>query len=72
MNDYTWTDDWGSCMEANPNDAQNPGGNTDWATIQVDTCDGSYAQKWDAPPTLGQSQISNTHEGTGNNWVTGP
>jgi Tfp pilus assembly protein PilX len=72
INDYTWTDDWGSCMEANPNDTQNPGGDTNWATIQVDTCDGSYAQKWDAPPTLGQSQISNTHEGTGTNWIIGP
>jgi hypothetical protein len=71
-NDYTWTDNWGSCMEANPNNTQNPGGDTYWSTIQVDTCNGSYAQKWDAPATLGQSQIGNTHEGTSANWVTGP
>lgn len=72
-NTFTWTDYWGSCMEANANDPQDAGQvGTAWSTIQVDTCSGSYAQKWDAPATYGVSQLTNTHEGTGNNWVTGP
>lgn len=71
LNNYTWTDYNGNCMEANPNDTVNPGGSTYWSTIQVATCDGSYQQKWNAPATLGASQVSNTHEGTGPTWSLG-
>ncbi len=70
LHDYTWTDSSGYCLEANPN---NPfDGAYSYSTIQVDTCNGSYLQKWNAPPSLNNSQISNTHEQTGNRGTTGP
>lgn len=73
VHDYTWTDANGYCLEANTANKWAPPGNTDkFSTIQVDTCNGSYQQKWNAPPSLGVSQIANTHEGTGTGAVTGP
>jgi len=70
--EYTWTDDDGYCLEANTANKQYPSGNGDeFSTIQVDTCNGSYEQKWNAPPLLGTSQITNTHEGTGNGPYSG-
>jgi hypothetical protein len=72
-NEYTWTDNDGYCLEANTANKQNPSGNGDtFSTIQVDTCNGSYEQKWNAPAILGTSQIVNTHEGTGSGSVSGP
>jgi len=71
--EYTWTDNDGYCLEANTANPQAPPGNNDeFTTIQVDTCDGSYEQKWNAPAIFGESQITNTHEGTGNGSVTLP
>ncbi len=73
IHSYTWTDGSGYCLEANTANKWSPSGNTDkFSTIQVDTCNGSYQQKWNAPPSLGVSQIANTHEGTGTGAVTGP
>jgi hypothetical protein len=64
--EYTWTDSDGYCLEANTSNQQYPSGNGDeFSTIQVDTCDGSYEQKWNAPSVFGTSQIVNTHESTG-------
>jgi hypothetical protein len=71
--EYTWTDHAGYCLEANTSNKQEPSGNGDsFSTIQVDTCNGSYEQKWNAPAILGVSQITNTHEGTGLGAYTGP
>lgn len=80
---YTWTDADGYCLEANTANAYNPGTgapapaaqgatNGDWSTIQVDTCNGSFEQKWNAPATFGTSQVANIHEGTGTGTITGP
>ncbi len=64
IHDYTWTDASGYCLEANTQNPQYPSGSSnEWSTIQVATCDGSYMQKWNAPATLGSSQIADTHEG---------
>jgi hypothetical protein len=40
-----------------------------WSEIIVETCDGSYRQKWNAPPLGQESGLSNTWETTG---TTGP
>jgi hypothetical protein len=78
---YTWQDASGYCLEANTANQLNAGNpaltqtkpaNPVWSIIQVDTCNGSYQQKWNAPATLGNSQVVNTHEGTGTGTVTGP
>ncbi len=82
-NDYTWTDYAGHCLEANTLDQAYPAspsnepftqvnGDDPFSTIQVDTCNGSFEQKWNAPPILGTSQITNTHEGTGTGAYVGP
>ena len=72
-NEYNWTDNDGYCLEANTSNQQDPSGNGDsFSAIQVDTCNGSYEQKWNAPAILGVSQIINTHEGTGTGVLTGP
>ncbi|HMK99347.1 MAG TPA: hypothetical protein VK428_04090 [Acidimicrobiales bacterium] len=70
--EYTLTDNDGYCLEANTANEQKPSGNNDaFATIQVDTCNGSWEQKWNAPPLLATSQIANTHEGTGGGSYSG-
>jgi len=72
LHDYTYTDNDGYCLEANTANQQSPSGNSDeFSTIQVDTCNDSFEQKWNAPPILGESQIINTHEGTGSGSYTG-
>ena len=72
LHDYTWTDNDGYCLEANTANQQPPPGNSDlFSTIQVDTCNDSFEQKWNAPPILGESQIINTHENTGNGAYSG-
>ncbi len=69
VHDYTWVDYKGNCLEAN---SDVPMSGAPWSSISVDTCSGSYAQKWNAPPSLGLSQVGNTHEGTGSGAYTGP
>lgn len=70
--EYTWTDNDGYCLEANTSNKQQPSGNGDYfSPIQVDTCNGSFEQKWNAPAILGESQITNTHEGTGTGAYSG-
>ncbi len=69
--DYTYTDEDGYCLEANTANKQAPSDDS-FSTIQVATCNGSYEQKWNAPPLLGVSQIVNTHEDTGSGAYSGP
>lgn len=68
---YTWTDPKGYCLEADTANPQSPGGGASFSTIEVATCNGSYAEMWNAPPSQGLSQVSDTHEGTGDNWTVG-
>ena len=81
LHEYTWTDNSGYCLESNTSDQAYPASASNapftptgdaFSTIQVDTCNGSYEQKWNAPAILGQSQIVNTHEGTGSGAYSGP
>lgn len=73
LQEYTWTDNDGYCLEANTTNQQYPSGNGDeFSPIQVDTCNSSYEQKWNAPAILGVSQIVNTHEDTGSGTYSGP
>lgn len=81
LHEYTWTDNAGLCLESNTSNPAYPASASSapftpvgdaFSTIQVDTCDGSYEQKWNAPAILGQSQIVNTHEGTGSGAYSGP
>ena len=81
MHEYTWTDNAGLCLEANTSNQAYPASafkltfqpvGDAFSTIQVDTCDGAYQQKWNAPAILGQSQVVNTHEGTGSGAYSGP
>lgn len=68
---YTYTDTDGYCLEADTANQQDPGGGATFATIEVASCNGAYAEKWNAPASLGESQVSNTHEGTGDSWTVG-
>lgn len=69
--DYTWTDANTDCLEANPANQREPSADY-FSTIQVVACNGSSQQKWNAPPTFGESEITNTHEGTGSGAYAGP
>ena len=63
LTSYTLEDSSGNCLESNVADPQQPGGNGDaFSTIAVATCNGSYIQKWNAPPTLGLSGVNNAFE----------
>ena len=63
LTSYTLEDSNGNCLESNLADPQQPGGNGDaFSTIAVATCNGSYIQKWNAPPTLGLSGVNNAFE----------
>lgn len=70
IHDYTYTDNDGYCLEANTANKMEPSSDY-FSTIQVDTCNGSFEQKWNAPPLLGTSQIVNTHEDTGSGSYSG-
>jgi hypothetical protein len=81
LHEYTWTDNDGYCLEANTANQAYPASSSSapftptgdaFSTIQVDSCNGSYEQKWNAPAILGESQIVNTHEGTGSGAYSGP
>ena len=67
LTDYTYQDYQGRCLQASsstgivwPSGAVGSG--DPWTMIQVDTCDGNLSQRWNAPPDLAPSQVTNTHE----------
>jgi hypothetical protein len=75
LHEYNLTDNDGYCLEGNTSNQQPPNSGDPsvvFTTIQVNTCNGSYEQKWNAPAVFGISQIVNTHEGTGSGAYTGP
>jgi hypothetical protein len=61
---YTIVDGNGLCMALGP-PGTTSGGLSLWSSITVATCDGSYAQKWNAPPQLAASTVNGQRETTG-------
>lgn len=62
---YTIVDRYGHCLSLGP-----PGTGGDpmsmiWSTIIIDTCDGSYKQKWNAPPLPAGANVIGERETTG-------
>ncbi|TAK69552.1 MAG: hypothetical protein EPO13_06675 [Actinomycetota bacterium] len=65
---YTIVDSNGRCLGTGPSGYPAYTTNislSQWSTVRVGTCDGSLAQKWNAPPNLVDAANRNTRETTG-------
>lgn len=61
---YNFKTNNGLCLSVDPSTASLNSG-IPWSYIIVETCDGSYRQKWNAPPLGQDAGLSNTWETTG-------
>lgn len=59
---YTIVDSSGRCLDLGP--VQGTGSVSTWSSIVTDTCRGTYAQKWNAPPTVGNGGVLRQRETT--------
>jgi hypothetical protein len=61
---YTYVDGSGRCLSLGP---PGPAANylSAWSSITADTCDGSYRQKWNAPPLPSGGNLAGERETTG-------
>ena len=61
---YTFVDGYGRCLATGPH---GPATNylVAWSSIVAATCDGSYGQKWNAPPLPAGGNLSGERETTG-------
>ncbi|GAA4967477.1 hypothetical protein GCM10023225_07580 [Kineococcus glutinatus] len=59
---YTFKDHYGRCLSIGPK-AQ-PSGTAQWSTIIAAACTGGTEQKWNAPPAVQESTITDTRETT--------
>ncbi len=56
---FTIVDSYGRCLSAGPT---NPSNTPAYSSVITATCDGSTAQKWNAPPNLGSASVGDTAE----------
>ena len=55
---YLVLDVYGRCLTANPGDLHE----TNWSKLTMNTCDGSLAQKWNAPPVFNDATFGSFRE----------
>jgi len=61
---YTIVDAYGNCLSLGPAGPGRPDLSS-WSSITVDTCDGTYKQKWNAPPLPAGANVVGERETTG-------
>jgi len=62
LQSYTFQDSYGRCLTADPASPHLGGGSVPYSVIRMATCDGSGAQKWNAPSTFSESEFDGFKE----------